>query len=964
VRKRVFYRSGSQQFHGEKIFQENIFNEPSSNMRTAKLSIKLLSELFRVKMRLQEKIGVRSVRLALGVLAGSLLMAGQAYAQEQVQRVEITGSSIKRIAVEGALPVQRVSAEAIARSGATNVAELMQSLPAMQGFTIAAAAAGTNSGGNVGASIHDIGTGYTLVLLNGRRLAPQGSGSAVNLNAIPLSAIERVEVLTDGASALYGSDAIAGVINFIMKKNQQGGSVEGSFNAPQASGGGKTWDVSASYGFGNLEENGYNVLASFRHDEQSQIKAIDRNFAKTSYIPFSKNGTNYIYDSTSAYTLPANASVTFNKASNKPISFSPFLKQNGVCPERNFVSLFNTATTQNCGFDGSPSIEIVPESKRDSLFTKASLKLGNDVTLFADVAISRYDLTARIAPNAVPVTIAKNSTLYNNYVSPWLTPAQAADTKAVSANYRTYDWGTRDSNTITDSTHLVVGAEADFAGWNLNGGLTLSKNSIDESYVGGYVMANEFKSMLSNNAFNPFTPIGNVSATTQALINASQFNGSIRTASTTLKGIDVHGSRELFKLAGGNASIGVGADYREYHYEQTPSAASLAGLIYNFNASPAYDMTRSNQGLFAELAAPVTKQLELTAAARYDSFSTVKNALANRDIGEQQGAGTYKLSMRYQPTQVILVRGSYGTGFKAPTMLDVGQPLVNAGMTGNPYTCPIESAEYCRPGKAQYNKYSGGNENLKPETSKQYTIGFRIEPTPSFSFGLDLWDVQMRNQVSAVSEQQAFADPTKFRELFTTYTEPATGNTYWAFKSLAVNIGQSHNRGIDWDMTGRHKLAFGTLTGNLNGTYLLKSDYTAPGTDNVWENSMDKYGINNAVSFSNLFKFTGSLETGAFINSLIVSYRNGYQDAETTVRNLSTGVNEKLRLDVPSYTTADWQGIYKIDKSMTLRAGIKNIFNVAPPLSLRSGNGHQTGFDPRYADPTLRSFYMAGSYKF
>ena len=189
-------------------------------------------------MKLQEKIGVRSVRLALGVLAGSLFIAGQAYAQEQVQRVEITGSSIKRIAVEGALPVQRVSAEAIARSGATNVAELMQSLPAMQGFTITATAAGSNSGGNVGSSIHDVGTGYTLVLLNGRRLAPQGSGSAVNLNAIQLSAIERIEILTDGASALYGSDAIAGVINFIMKKNQQGGSIEGAFNAPQASGGG------------------------------------------------------------------------------------------------------------------------------------------------------------------------------------------------------------------------------------------------------------------------------------------------------------------------------------------------------------------------------------------------------------------------------------------------------------------------------------------------------------------------------------------------------------------------------------------------------------------------------------------------------------------------------------------------------------------------------------------------------
>lgn len=914
-------------------------------------------------MRLQEKIGVRSVRLALGVLAGSLFIAAQAYADEQVQRVEITGSSIKRIAVEGALPVQRVSAEAISRSGATNVAELMQSLPAMQGFTITATAAGSNSGGNVGASIHDIGTGYTLVLLNGRRMAPQGSGSAVNLNAIPLSAIERIEILTDGASALYGSDAIAGVINFIMKKNQQGGSIEGSFNAPQASGGGKFWNVNASYGFGNLDENGYNVLASFRHDEQTQMKATDREFAKTAYVPFSKNGTNYVYDRTSPATVPANVAVTFN-GGLPAIGFSPYLKKNGSCPERNFISLNNTATTQNCAFDFASTVEIVPEAKRDSLFTKGSLKVGSDVTLFADVAISRYDLTARIAPNTAPFTILKDSAYYNDNVKPWLTPAQAANAKAISGNYRTYDWGTRDSNTITNSTHLVVGGEADFAGWNINSGLTLSKNAIDESYVGGYVLAKEFKSMLANRSFDPFAPIGKQSAETMALIKASQFNGSIRTASTTLKGIDAHGSREIFDLNGGKASIGIGADYREYHYEQTPSAAASAGLIYNFNANPAYDMKRSNQGLFAELVAPVTKELELTGAVRYDSISSIKNAIENRDMGEKQAASTYKLSMRYQPTQAVLLRGSYGTGFKAPDMLDIGQPLVNAGFTASSYECPIASTENCRPGKSQYNVISGGNENLKPETSKQYTIGFRIEPSQSFSFGADLWDVQMRNQVSAVSEQQAFADTVKFRDLFTTYTEPATGNTYWAFKSLSINIGKTHNRGIDWDMTGRQKFDFGTLTGNLNGTYLIKSDYTKPGTDNEWTNSLDVFGINNAVSFSNLFKFTGSLETGAFVNTLVVSYRNGYSDAETSVRNLTTNKNETLRLDVPSYTTADWQGIYNLNKAVTIRAGVRNIFNTAPPLSLRASSGHQVGFDPRYADPTLRSFYMAGNYKF
>ena len=146
-------------------------------------------------MILQEKVGARSVRLALAVLAGTTMFAGQASAQEQaIQKVEITGSAIKRINVEGALPVQRLSSEQIAKTGATSVAELIQALPSMQGFTVAAIAAGTNSGGRVSASIHNIGESYTLVLLNGRRIAPQGSGSAINLNAIPMSAVERVEI--------------------------------------------------------------------------------------------------------------------------------------------------------------------------------------------------------------------------------------------------------------------------------------------------------------------------------------------------------------------------------------------------------------------------------------------------------------------------------------------------------------------------------------------------------------------------------------------------------------------------------------------------------------------------------------------------------------------------------------------------------------------------------------------------
>lgn len=914
-------------------------------------------------MMFREKMGVRSVRLALGLLSG--LAAAQSFAQEQpMQRVEVTGSAIKRINVEGALPVQTLTQETIAKTGATSVAELIQTLPAMQGFTISAIAAGSNSGGRVSASIHDIGESYTLVLLNGRRLAPQGSGSAVNLQAIPLSAVERVEVLTSGASALYGSDAIAGVINFILKKNKQGGDIEANYSTPTSNRAGDSKYVSASYGFGDLDTQGFNVLMSYRHDDQSQVRATDREFAKTAYLPFEYGGKQYIYDRTSTATIPANVTVTFNDAKVAAAAFSPYLRQNGSCPELNFPSLTNTAAIQNCSFDFVSQVEIVPENKRDSLFLKGSLKVGDNVSLFSDIAYSRFDLTARIASNTAPFTIATNSAMFTQYVNPYLTPAQrAAGIKSVAGNYRTYDWGTRDSQTITESKHAVVGADIDVANWSVTTALTWSQNAIDERYVGGYAKNNEFRAMLANRSFDPFAPIGAQSPATQELIKNSIFHGSIREASTTLKAFDAKASRELFAMAGGAAAVAVGADYREYHYDQVANAT--AADIYNFNTSPAYDMKRDNVGVFTELAAPLTKQIELTAALRYDKFSAIDDAIQNRKFGSDQSKSTYEFKARFQPTQQLLFRGSYGTGFKAPSMLDIAQPLVNAGFTAGNFDCPIADANKCRPGRTQYNVVSSGNENLKPETSKQFTIGARWEPTARLSMGLDLWDVKIRDAVSAVSEQQAFADPVKFRDLFTDYTEPSTGNTYWAFRSSSVNIGRTHNRGIDWDITGRYRFGFGNLTATLNGTHTLKSDYTRPGTSDDWVNSMNYFGINNSVTFKNIARLVTTLDTGNLSNSIVVNYRNGYTDAAADVRDVAANATVRnFRLEVPSFTTFDWQARFKFNEAITLRAGIKNLFDREPPLSLRNSSGHQVGFDPRYADPLGRQFYLTGNYKF
>ncbi|HTD06873.1 MAG TPA: TonB-dependent receptor, partial [Undibacterium sp.] len=162
----------------------------------------------------------------------------------------------------------------------------------------------------------------------------------------------------------------------------------------------------------------------------------------------------------------------------------------------------------------------------------------------------------------------------------------------------------------------------------------------------------------------------------------------------------------------------------------------------------------------------------------------------------------------------------------------------------------------------------------------------------------------------------------------------------------------------------REKFGFGTLTVNVNGTHTLKSDYTKPGSDNDWTNSLNYFGINNAVTFRDIARVTAALETGAMTNIVTANYRNGYTDAEASVRNTATNANELIRLQVPSYTTIDWQGKYLVSKVWEVRAGIKNLFDKAPPLSLRASSGHQVGYDPRYADVFGRTFYLSSNYKF
>ena len=929
---------------------------------------------------------------AAALLAIGALSASSAWAQAN-QRVEVTGSSIKRIAAEGALPVITISREEIDKSGATSTQELIQNLPSMQGFISSSNSVNGGGGGVTTASLRDLGTAYTLVLLNGRRVAPYNTGSSVNLEQLPLSAIERIEILADGASALYGSDAIAGVVNFITKTNTSDGGIDIKFSRPQAAGGDQN-SVSLSKGFGSYDKDGFNVLlgASFQKDQQ--IKASEREFSKTGVFPFTYQGTNYFFYQTSGNSNPPNIQV-YSKTGSLLANFSPGALNGTKCgPDPASFQLGNT-----CRYDYASTVEAQPQAERKNFYGSASFKLNKDVRAFAEAMFSDVALYGRFAPPAQPLAMPVGGTLYNKYVSPYLSQlgVNAANVGRAAYGMRLVDSGLRSNDYLTKGRHLVAGVDGQLAGFDVSAYYTASSNAFDSPYGGGYVSRLKMDQLIASGAWDPFAQ--GTQASRAAI--APAVLRDIDASKSTLDVLSLRGSGPLFKAPAGMAYAGLGADFTKQGYSSAPSPMSQGPNAFQPNyadfpvgsgqGSLPFDSSRKTKGAFLEVQIPLLKTLEATAAVRYDSYDAVQNS-ANFDAdlkpikpavqGNSASKSTYKLAFRFQPTQEFLVRGSVGTGFRAPTLSSITSPLTDYGVVGNQYDCPAKApdplAAGCRVIPTQYKLQSGGNPfsgagGLKPETSEQATLGLRFEPSNQVTAGIDYWSVKIKDQITAVPESTAFSKFSQYRGLFSVTTEAATGLPILTFNDVPFNAAVNVAKGFDFDVTLRNKLPMGNLTTTWVATYLVDSYYDL-GFGGGKEDSLGKYGSNGAVSFRILSRVANTLQTGPLSQTLVWKYRPGYKDrafaaGEGTVR-LSTATGgfgafvDFPGLDVSAYSLFDYQAKYSLNKQMTLTGGVLNLFNKKPPMSLKLDGGNMVGFDPRYHDGRLRTFYLSAGYRF
>tara|TARA_B100001105_G_scaffold181415_1_gene146747 strand:+ start:549 stop:3290 length:2742 start_codon:yes stop_codon:yes gene_type:complete len=892
---------------------------------------------------------------------------------QEAQRVEVTGSSIKRINAESALPVQTVTRADIDRSGAQSVTELLQNLPAMQGFTHATQSVGASGGGFSGASIHNVGETRTLVLLNGRRMASwagqtlTGQGAAFDLNSIPLAAVERIEVLSDGASAIYGTDAIAGVVNFILRRDLTTG--EASVSASRPRGGvGQSTTVSLTKGWGRVEEDGYNALFSLAMDRQKQVKASDREFARTGVIPFSYQGKNLVFFNGSLRAAPGNYEIV-NDAREFDSLGNHYYDQNGRCPP---VHVYRGGA---CRFDFTSTLEILPEQSRDSFFASVSKSLGGDHKLSVDFAYNRFSLTSRIAPPPVDMRIPTGSALYNRYMpggTDVLDPTSVYGDD-LFAYWRGVDVGNRITKDDTKATHLAFSLSGSLSGWDYSSALTLSRNKWVESHGGGWLLQNELDSAIANGSFNPFLLPGEQSAEGIAALGGMQHRGEYKSQTSTLTALEWHASREVFKIGNRSAQLGLGADFRREEVDYRPSAVAR-GIVNNIAGDSAqelpYDVTRKVWGVYGELVLPVLPEVEINAALRHDHYSD----FGNTDNG--------KLSVRYQPTKSLLLRGSVGSGYRAPSVPQVAAGRQLYGVTGGTYTCPTEALEAlratdatvrCRPSEAQYDIVASGTSDLKPEKSNQWTLGFRVEPTNDLSLGADFWGVNVKDRILQLKEDVVMSDPGSYLKNFTTFKDPGTGQNYVALYLPNENLGKERFLGVDLDARAGFGLGFGRLTTAVQWTHLFKYDYQRM-KDGAWYSNLGKFN-DDAVTFKNLVKLTAVLKSGQFENTVVVSYKSSYTDQVCTaadcglVRVLNPDGTIGALVDVTdrrvaSYTTVDLQSKVEVTKAWTATFGVNNLFERDPPLTLKTTGGHQLGYDNRYTDARGRTLYARANFKF
>ncbi len=890
----------------------------------------------------------RSLRLMFsgGVAVGLGLLAHSVQAQEtktddspqQIQRVEITGSSIKRVASEGASPITTIKADDFVKTGATTAAEVLSSISGNQ--TQFTASSNVGAGKTVGSSadLRGLGSNKTLVLLNGRRLANAAfDGSAVDLNVIPIAALDRVEVLRDGASAIYGTDAIGGVINFITKRSYTGLNLSAEGILPQQAGAAeKRFNLSG--GMGDLDKDGYNFFGVIDYHTQNAVKAADRSFS----APGGQNpgiGLN----TGSANAMPGNYTDINTGTFTNPYAGTP------NCSNPPYA--YN-AKGGICRYNTQAAIGIVPKTEEIAVLGKGSFKLNADNTASVEYLHSESKIRTYVAPDVFSsanydggsgdYVINPNSRYYPGN---GITPGTASG-GPLALNWRSQATGARVTESKNTTDRLLLSLDGTVAGWDYKTGLAYAMSKANDNLIRGYLNNDLVKAGMLSGVINPF---GAQDAAGQAYLNNAQVKGVYEDAKTTVTTLDFTASRELFQLPAGGVGFAFGGELRKEKANFNVDH-SVADLSQSTGSSTAQSSSgsRNVKAVFTELNVPIFKTLEANVAARYDNYS---------DVG---GTLNPKASLRWQPAKQLMFRTTYSTGFRAPSLYELHDPnstTYTQSAYNDPVLCPGGNVgaggNASRDCNQQFFRFIGGNTKLQPEKSTSFTLGMVAEPLPNVTTSIDYFNIKIKNQISVISEQDIFADPVKYAANF---VRNADGSLKYIVDTN-VNLGNIHTSGFDLGFGWRlPKTAWGDFGLSLDGTYITQYDYQTE-AGGAYQNNLAVYA-NGGPIFRWRHTATLNWAKGPWNAMLQQVYSTGYRDQNGGLIDKQHNTHE-----VGSYTRYNVSASYTGFKNLTLTAGIKNLLNTDPPSSNVTDN-FQYGYDARYGDPIGRAFFVRANYQF
>jgi iron complex outermembrane receptor protein len=848
-----------------------------------------------------------------------------------LERSVVTGSHIRQIDLEGALPVQTITRDDIEKSGVTTVEQLLERVPAnVNPFNASLTIGNALNPGLSSANLRGLGGGSTLVLLNGRRLANYAfNGESVDLNSIPFSAIERVEVLKDGASAIYGTDAIAGVINFILRKDYQGFDVAGSFTATQH-GGGNEGQVSVTAGIGDPGRDGYNVFASIAYQKQQTLRAIDRPYASSAYRP------DQGISSVNPLTYPSNI---FDRARGRIINPTA---ADGCLPPTTFPLRFPPGNALACGYDFAPAVDLLPEIERTSALVRGTWRLSPELDVFAEALLGHNRFEASIAPNPiVPVTPFGQLRYPAN--GPYY-PTEFAAANGLSGSllisYRATELGARTNTTTSDTQRYVLGLEGRAAGWDINVAAVYSGNQQDNAYGGSYVYASKIVPAMATGLINPWGPSGPEGT---ALLASTAYSGTPQKADGTTSLVNGFASREIAQLPAGPLALALGAEVRRERLSYDWDPEVLAGNSPLGDQLKAISGSRSVYSLYGELAVPVVRGLDAQLALRFDDYS---------DFGSTTNP---KVALRWQPAAGLLLRGSWGKGFRAPPLYSLSEPTASAGITlvRDPVRCPVTGlADDC---EALVEVLSGGNPGLQPETSTQWGFGVAWEPLRGLTLGADYWAIEQKGIIEPLTEDSLILYYQRFANRITRGPVdpnfPGVPGPITAIDISPVNLGTTRTSGIDvslnWLAPARE---WGQVRLGLQGTYVLQWETQVDGINYVSRLGDATYGEAIPRWRSTL---TLDWNLGPWGLTLAQVYAAGYAEP---LNQPATGTRH-----VEASSSWDLQARYNGFTGWQLVLGVRNLFDTDPPFAVQ-GATFQVGFNPQAASPLGRAFYLRASY--